>query len=744
VLSPVKKHKFPGWSHLRAMLAAATAALTSCAGTPESEQARLARLAASVTITRDSFGVPHVCGPTDASVVFGAAYARAEDQFHLMEAFYAEALGRKAEIVGPEALGSDLLVRAMEIERHARAEYLRLEPELKDLCLGFADGVNYFLGTHPEVRPRLLGRFEPWFPLAGELAFWSLYSLFNHPDRFGLRLDDLVALLAPEHRGASAAIGRAPSAEPSRLACNAWAVGPSRSASGRPMLLIDAHIALDAAYELHLHSRAGLHVAGFANYGYGALPITGFNERIAWMLTENAPDWVDLYEETFDDPRRPLAYRDGAGHRDAVEWQERVGVSGTEGNDHVVARFRKTRHGPILAERDGKAVAFRVAGLETGGVLGQLYAMARARDLDQFRAALAINALSNQNVVYADADGNILYVYNGLIPRRDPRYDWTRPVDGADPAAEWLGMHTLADRPQVLNPPGGWVQSCNASPFVAAPQGNPDPASFPGYMVSAHDTDHPRARGARLLLESRETFTREEFGALHNDTHLVTADEDVPDLLTAFASLTARDPRRRLSPVIEELRTWDRRSALDSVATTLYVHWHERARQRLPGDSGAPPNILAALVQAVSELEATWGTWRTAWGEVNRLQRGADVHTIGGSGAAPFSDARPSVPIAGASGRLGTVNVFSSRRQPGARRRYGVSGRANTAVIELGDRVRAGSVTPFGQCLDPSSPHHADQTPLYATGTLKPMWFWSDELEPHVERAYHPGMRGSR
>jgi acyl-homoserine lactone acylase PvdQ len=716
-----------------------------CGAALEPEQARLSRLAASVTITRDRYGVPHVDGPTDASVVFGAAYARAEDQFALMEGFYAEALGRKAEIVGREALGSDLLVRAMEIERHARAEYRRLGPELGDLCRGFADGVNYFLRTHPEVRPRLLERFEPWFPLAGELSFWSLYSLFNHPDRFGLRLDDLAALVAPGDPVAAAPSGGAPASAPSRMACNAWAVGPSRSASGRAMLLIDAHIALDAAYELHLHSRAGLHVAGFANYGYGILPITGFNERVAWMLTENSPDWVDLFEETFDDPRRPLAYRDGAGYREALAWQETVGVRSGDGVEQVVATFRKTRHGPILAERGGKAVAFRVAGLETGGVLGQLYAMARARNLEQFRAALAANALTNQNVVYADADGNILYVYNGLIPRRDPRYDWTHPVDGADPAAEWLGMHTLAERPQVLNPSGGWVQSCNASPFVVAPAGNPDPAAFPAYMVSAHDADHPRARMARLLLASRERFTREEFGTLQIDTRLLGAEDDVPALLSAFAGLPSRDPRRRrLRPVLEVLRAWDRRSAVDSVATTLYVHWHELARQRLPGQGGAPPDTLAALERAVDELEATWGTWRTAWGDVNRLQRSAALDALDGRGAAPFSDARPSVPIAGASGRLGTVNVFSSRHFPGARRRYGVSGRANTAVIELGDRVSAGSVTPFGQSLDPGSPHHLDQTQLYAAGALKPMWFWSDELEPHVERAYHPGMRGSR
>jgi acyl-homoserine lactone acylase PvdQ len=304
---------------LLALALLATLAVPACRHVPpDPELTRLEEAAVEVTIVRDSYGVPHVYGPTDASVVFGLAYARAEDQFQLVEQYYAESVGRLAELLGPDHLVYDLLVRAFEVERHARAEYERLPPELAALCRGFADGVNYYLHTHPEVRPRLFDRFEPWFPLAGDRNFWSLYSLRNAPQRFGLLPDDLLGRLRPESAGRA----RPPSAAPGGQACNAWAIAPSRSATGHTMLLIDAHVELEPTYEFHVHSDEGLHVAGFANFGAAILPITGFNERLGWMLSENAPDWVDIYAETFE-LARPLAYRYGDGCRMA-EWTRRL------------------------------------------------------------------------------------------------------------------------------------------------------------------------------------------------------------------------------------------------------------------------------------------------------------------------------------------------------------------------------------------------------------------------------------
>jgi len=713
----------------------------ACAAPPDPELARLEAMAASVTIARDSYGVPHVDGPTDASVVFGYAYARAEDQFPLIETWYIVATGRTAEYIGPEGLPWDVLVHATEVEGHAKAEYERLRPELRALCDAYAAGIRYYLLKHPEQERRTTEPFEPWYPLAGERAFWNLYGFFWEGTPWhGIGKEDVLGLL-PEAATVQAATSQSPRV-PDRpaSACNTWSVGPSRSADGHAMLLIDVHIPLEPTYEFHLRSAEGLHVAGFANYGYGILPISGFNEKLGFMLTNNFTEWVSLYAETFDDPDDPLAYRFGDGYREAEEWADTIGVKGDGGIEELDVTFRKTHHGPILARRDGRPIAVRVGKMAEGGMLDQFDAMYRAATLEEFKSALDINAITNQNVGYADADGNIYYVYNGLIPRRDPRLDWSQPVDGSDPGTEWQGFHTLAERPQVLDPPSGFVHNCNSSPFLTTAGDNPDPEGFPPYMVSPRDRDSARSRMARRILTGNESFTYEQFCRTPSNNHLLEADDRLPGLLETYRALDAEDPRKeRLRPAVEELERWDHASGTDSVATTLFVLWFERAILPALRSGAEPGDLIGALDEVMTELESDWGTWSVPYGEINRLQR------VPGAAAAPpdavpaFSDDRESVAIAGAPSWLGTVNAFYTVTPEGSRRRYGRAGRANTAMVEFGDRVRARSITPFGVSLDPGSPHFTDQMALYAAGELKPMWFNRDELEGHTERSYHPG-----
>ena len=399
--------------------------------------------------------------------------------------------------------------------------------------------------------------------------------------------------------------------------------------------------------------------------------------------------------------------------------------------------FRRTHHGPILAKRDGRPLAVRVGGLAEGGILGQFYAMARARDLSEFRQALDLNALPNQHLVYADANGSILYVYNGLIPRRNPSFDWEAPVDGSDPATEWQGVHPLSERPQFLDPPGGFVQACNSSPFLATSMAVLDPASYPHYMVAAADHDNARARRARQLLGREEPFSFEDFGRLPTDSFLLEAGERLPALFAAWRAVPVGDPlRQRLEPAVAELERWNLVADVDSVPATLFLEWFERMYG--PASRGGPaPDPLGTLAEVLGGLEVDWGTWRVPWGEVNRLQR--VTRPADGAVKPGYSDNGPSLPVAGATSWAGTVNVFAGPRSDGNRRRYGVAGRANTAVVEFGATVNARSIVPFGQSMDPSSPHFLDQAPLYAAGELKPMWFTRRELEGHIERSYHPG-----
>jgi penicillin amidase len=658
-------------------------------------------LARQVTIYRDTFGVPHITGPTDAACVFGFAYAQAEDNFWQIEDDYIRSLGRASEVYGEKTLNDDLLVRALEIPRYAREEYDHAPDRVRKLVDAQAAAFNYYLSRHPEVKPRLLTKFEPWFAFA--FRGYSLYVNFLFRQT-GLRATEIAS--AAERQGS-----------------NMWAIMPSRSATGRAMLLINPHqpfFGLGQWWEGHVKSGEGWNMSGATFFG-SPFPTLGHNEYLGWSHTVNRPDVYDIWEEKFDDPKDPLAYRYGSGYRKATEWTESIRV-GSATRTH---KFRKTHHGPIVAVRDGKPLAIRFAKLAEGGALEQWYDMGRARNLAEFKKALALGAVPMFNVVYADRDGNILYIYNGAIPRRSTKYDWTKPVDGSDPETEWQGYHPVTELPQVLNPKEGWVQNCNSTPYTTVTDSNPDPSQFPRYMVQEQDT--ARARISRRILFNQDKFTFDEWSTAAWDTYVIEADTEIPRLKEAFAGLIEREGDRalRLGGVMREMDLWDHRARVGSIAMTVFARWYEKRA------SGMDPT--RALDQAIAELEKTHGTWRVKWGDVNRLQR---THT---GGEEPFSDARPSLPVAGAAGDLGIVFNFYTRPVPGQKMRYGVAGHSFVSVVEFAPQVRAQSILQFGQNADPKSKHYFDQGKLYAEQKFKPAWFTLEEIKANLERAYHPG-----
>jgi acyl-homoserine-lactone acylase len=689
----------------------------------------------SVMIYRDSYGVPHIYGPTDASAVFGLAWAQAEDNFDLLEDSFIRSLGRAAEVHGEKALRDDQTARALEIPRLAREEYERATPRMRALYDAYAAGLNLFLDRHPEVEPRLLARFEPWYPLA--LVRFKYYQ-GEFLGYSGLNPQDLR--VAIEERPAERPQGS-----------NSWAVAPGRSASGHPLLLINPHIGffgIAQYYEAHVHSDEGWNFSGVGRYGL-PFPYMGHNEALGWAHTDDYPDIGDLYLETFDDPAQPLSYRYGGGHRTAVQWTEEIRVKTSTGIETRRFTFRKTHHGPILSEQQGRPVAVRLARLEEGGWLDQAYEMTRARSLADFKTALRRGAIPYMNVTYADRDSNIFYAYNGAVPRRSTKFDWRRPVDGSDPETEWQGYHSFDELPQLTNPASGFVQNCNSTPFKTTSEGNPDPAAFPRYMIGP-EPDTPRAQVSRRILTSQEKFTFEEWTRLAVDTRILMADASLPELFAEWDRLRQEDPTRAdalapLAPLINELKAWDHVSRIDSVAMTLFVDWfgripHLPPGQAAPAASAAKWSSVQALEDARKDLERDWGTWRVAWGERNRLQR------VRWDAGEPFSDERASLPVPGAPGWLGIVfNFYTGRGDgrpdlaPGSKRRYGASGNSYVSVVEFGPSVRARSIVYFGQSGDPRSPHYLDQAPLYARGEFKPAWFTLQEIQAHLERSYHPG-----
>ncbi|HSJ07754.1 MAG TPA: penicillin acylase family protein [Longimicrobiales bacterium] len=690
------------------------------------------RLARTVTIVRDAWGVPTIYGPTDAAVSFGLAYAQAEDNYWQIEEDYIHALGRASHYYGERYLEADLVKRAFEVERLSREEYDREPADRKALWDGFAAGLNYYVRSRPGVQARLIARFEPWMPF----AMYRTVSAGTTVDC--VRLGGAGGLAASTGRPvqlvgvwdeAALEAGRRGRAGPA--GSNVWAIAPSRTAAGHALLFQNPHVGFFGSgqrYEMHVHSETGWHVRGFAILGT-PVPRAGHNEALAWSHTNTGADHSDVYAVAFDHPDDPLLYRYDGEWRRATEWEDTVMVNTPAGVEARTYRFRRTHHGPIVAEREGRALAVRVGRMEEGGSLQQWYAMTRSTDLASFRAALAGRAFPISNTMYADRSGNIGYVHGNAVPRRDPAYDWTRPVDGNTSATEWRGYHDLDELPQLLNPAAGWLQNTNSTPFLAsAAPSNIDPAAYPAYM--APEQDNARARSSRRLLEGERAWTLEMLARAAFDTHVMDAADEVARLVREWEEVGGQNPHRAMlmDEALDILREWDHRSTIESTAMTLYVVWQERLRA---GDGGAFA-AFRALEDAVARLRRDFSSVRVAWGDINRLQR---THT---SGREPFRDDVPSFPVPGAEAWTGVIFRFTAPATPSGRR-YGVSGHTWVSVVELGPQLRSRSIVQFGQSADPTSRHWFDQAPLYARGELKPAWFTPEDVQANAVRVYRPG-----
>lgn len=687
-----------------------------------------------VTIYRDEWGVPHVYGPTDASVVFGAAYAQAEDNWWQVEDNFVRAIGRGAELYGEDALLDDYLVRGLEIRRRSIEEYERAPATLQRLYDAYAAGFNYFLEEHRDVERRVLKRIEPWHTLA------LIRFKYHHNEYLGyagLRRPQSQRALERSRVGATEgssglpslawSAAASPNGEP-ELGSNEWAVAGARTASGYPMLLINPHVSffgLSTYYEMDLHSDEGLAFSGLTRFGF-MLPYMGNSDYLGWAYTDNYGDHGDLYLEQIDADGNRYMY--DHGWRELTSWTETINVSTANGMEPRTFRFSKTHHGPILGyTEDDHPLAVRLSKLDEGGWFAQWYSMMRARSLDEWRAAVAALNVPYMNTMYADRDGNILYIYNHAIPRRSLDYDWSQPVDGTDPNTEWQGYHSLAELPQFLNPESGYLQNTNSDPFMATDGIEVGRGDFPPYMVGV-ETDNRRSQNSRRVLRQLNDITLADFARAVLNTRLIAANEWLDDLFTAFGELEPDDPvRATLEGPIAALRDWDREAAKSSVPTTLFVLW---ANGFNPDRVTDEDRWLTELRDVVERLKTDWGTWEVPWGEVNRLQR-PDA-----AGHLPFSDSLPSLPVAGAPGWLGSVFTFHASKAEGGKRSYGQHGNSFVKVVEFTPTVRARSIFVFGQSGDPESPHYFDQAKVYSASEFKPAWFAREDVEAHAERTY--------
>lgn len=730
--------------------------------------ARAAEMAKTVTIYRDAYGIPHIVGPTDTACMFGFIYAQAEDYFWQIEDSYIRALGRASEWYGEVELANDLVNHALDIQELSKQEYAKATPQSREFNQAVADALNFYLATHPESPPRLIKHFEPWQPLA--LGRFLLYQSFIY-SKSGLTSRDILAVaqeikgdqtsgifLKPETLEQLAALERIEERKElisQHVGSNMWAVTPEKSTSGRSLLFINPHQPFFGPgqwYEGHVISGEGWNLSGACLFG-SPFPTIGYNETLAWSHTVNQPNIADTYTITFDDSDNPLNYRYGDEHRQATESIISVAVKTDDGGVQPRQfKLTKTHHGPIVGKRNELPVAVKFAKLEEGGALDQWYAMGKAKTVAEFKNAMSVCNVPMFNAVAADTQGNIFYVYGAAVPRRSLKFDWSKPVDGSDPDTEWQGYHAFEELPQVENPKCGFVQNCNQSPWTTTLLGdeladdqvdeNPKSSEFPKYMVTESERDNGRAKISRRILANNKDFSFEAWAKYAFDTTILEAESRIPEVVDEWKKLLEKEPERaeKIREVVELLGDWDCVSTVHSVPMTLTAMTFERVLPMVRrGDIFNYPRIRA-LEAAIADLEEKFGTWKVAWGEINRLQRihGSQINMLG---AGEFSDELPSLPVAGAPGPLGVVFNFYTLPQEGQKRRYGVAGHSFVGVVELSDKVQAKTVLQFGNSGDPKSPHWFDQAELYATGQFKPSWYERTDFEANSLVSYHPGER---
>ncbi|WP_271299082.1 penicillin acylase family protein [Sphingomonas sp. CV7422] len=709
--------------------------LATTAAAPLPEMARWQAEAARVTITRDDWGVPHIRGRSDADAVFGMIYAQAEDDFARIEANYLTALGRTAEAEGESAVWSDLRQRLFVDPAELQAQYAASPGWLRALMAAWADGLNFYLATHPQTKPKVLTRFEPWMALS-----FTEGSIGGDIERISLAdLKTFYGQPTPPSPQELGAIPREPSGS------NGIAIAPRLTQAGHALLLINPHTSFYFRSEAQMTSDAGLDAYGASTWGQFFV-YQGFNAHAGWMHTSATVDNVDQFAEAVVRRGDGWAYRYGREVRPVTTRSVTIRVRQPDGRLGE-RRFTTwaTHHGPIVATKNGRWIATALMWRPVPA-LEQSWLRTKARDLAAYTAIAERKANSSNDTLFADDRGEIAFLMPQFMPVRDDRFDYTRPVDGSDPATDWKGLHALATLPSVANPRVGWVHNTNDWPWSAAGPDSPKAAAYPRYM----DQIGGNARGdhADLLLTGKSGWTPERLRAAAYDPYLPAFARLLPGLVAAWRSLPAGDPRRRtLAAPVATLASWDDRWGYDSVATSLAIIWGDQLWREVGAFAQAerinvpdyiatrvtPAAKLAALDAAVTRLTRDFGSWRTPWRAINRFQRLDDAIQP------HFDDARPSTPVPFTSAQWGSLASFGAKTWPGTQRYYGTSGNSFVAIVEFGPRVRAMAVMAGGQSGDPASPHFADQIDRYATGRLRPVYFYPDELSGHVERRYRPG-----
>ncbi|MFV8363340.1 penicillin acylase family protein [Flavobacterium sp. ZT3P35] len=703
------------------------------------EIARLQKLAQQVTITRDNWGIAHVYGKTDADAVFGMLYAQCEDDFKRVELNYIEKLGRMAEIKGQSVLYNDLEIKLLIDIEDTKADYKKAAPWLKRLLNSYADGINYYLYKHPEVKPALLTHFEPWFPL-----LWTDGSI-GAISTADLSTGELKAF----YSGNTEKVAYIEREKDVQTGSNGFAIAPSKTASGNAMLYINPHTTFYFRPEIQVTSSEGLNAYGAVTWGQFFI-YQGFNENCGWMHTSSNVDVADMYAEKIVAKNNKLFYEYEKNLLPLIE--KKITLNYLENGKLIPKTFTTyyTNHGPIMAKRDGKWIALK-SNNRSMKSLEQSWMRTKSKSFEDYKKAVDLKANTSNNTVYADKEGNIAYWHGNFIPIRDKKLNWSKVMDGTTATTQWMGLHDVLETVHSYNPENGWLQNCNSTPYSVAGVNSPKEENYPPYM--APDGESFRGLNAIRLLSKGDNYTLDKLIADGYDTKLTAFEYLIPALITNFEENIKTDNSlyAELIAPITVLKNWDYYARENSIATTLAVEWAYQLDpiiQKVYINQGemdqventiqfaktaTPDQLIPQLQRVISELKLKFGTWEIQWGTINRFQRPNGEINL------QYNDAAESLAIAFGPALWGSLPAYKSNYQNGSKKRYGSNGNSFVCAVEFGPKIKAKSLLAGGNSGNTQSKHFYDQAEIYQKGQFKDVLFYKEDVLKHAEKIYHPG-----
>jgi acyl-homoserine-lactone acylase len=661
----------------------------------------------------DRFGVPHVMARNTEDLFYGFGWAQAHSHGDLVLRLYGESRARGAEYFGPTALELDRWLAVNGAPATAKAWYHRQTPAFRRYLDAFAQGMNDYAAKYPE---RLSEEVRRVLPVTGLDPLQHALRLFQY-----------------SYVASAARVTAAARPTPSRTedgGSNAWAVAPSRTANGNALLLGNPHLPWSGWYTYY---EANLQAPGINLYGATqvGLPVLRFvfSDHLGFNQTVNGIDGMDLYALTVQDGK----YRFDGEWKEFETGEHTLKIRQPDGAMRTeTVKIRRSVHGPVVHDADGKTLAMRVTGLDRPFALEQYWQMQTARNFREYGAALRRLQVPTFNIVYADRAGNIHYLFNGLLPKRksgDLR-TWAGVLPGDTSGTVWTDYHAFEELPQVHNPPNGYVQNTNDPPWNAAWPNSLDPDKFPAYTAPRNTSF--RAESSLRMLSGMEKITLEDFMRQKHSTRAELADRVLDDLLSA---VQAHSQSERVRDAAKVLQGWDRHTDAESRGALLFLYWAQKFMGAAMADQSRfavpyamrdplstprglknPQEAVTFLDEAAAQMQKDFGALDTRWGDVMK-----------------YRHRNLELPANGGFGNLGIFRVITFGPMKD-RKRAPIHGETFVLCVEFAKTPRAYAVMSYGNSSQPETPHAEDQLEWMTRKALRPVWRTRAEVMKNLEQ----------